>query len=213
MRTALLSLFLLAASPLIAGEWYVSALPAGKIKVDVMRPAASPRAAELTAKMEAAIRGNRETRTADVHAAHERFGLTGAEYAELQRLNGAAMLAKAGEVELEFVHSADGRVMLRADSSLPELSGIVFDVANDAIDTPFGRATERSEVTQDAWSGVQWKLDTVGETLGSGATIRLALGQLREDGRGILYYEAKKVEDGQVPRRANYVLVFPLATK
>jgi len=220
MRTALLCLALLIASPL-AAESYVTSLPNGRVKADVMQPATSPRAAELSAKLQSAILEDREARPADARKAqaeervtwNERLGVTRDEYAELQREMGDVRLAKASEADLEFVHASDGRVMLRA--SLPELSGIVFDGNNDFVETPFGRATERSEVVASgeqratgSWSGMRWTLDAPGETALTGTTVNLAIGRLVEDGRGILIYEAKSIETGKAPRRVSYVLVF-----
>lgn len=220
MRTALLCLALLIASPL-AAESYVTSLPKGRVKADVMQPATSPRAAELSAKLQSAIQGNREAWVADAQktpadervAWDDRLGVTREEYAELQRELGDVRLTKASEADLEFVHAADGRVIMRA--SLPELAGIVFDGNNDVVDTPFGRATERSEVVGSgeqratgSWSGVQWTLDAPGKTPMTGTTVRIAIGRLIEDGRGILVYEAKSMEPGKVPQRASYVLVF-----
>jgi hypothetical protein len=221
MRTTLLALVLFTAHTLAAGQSSVAALSTGKIKADVMQPATSPRAAELSAKLQSAIRTDREAWASDVRkpqeedrlAWNERLGLTRDEHAELQRELGQMQLAKASEAVIEFVRAADGRVMLSA--SLPELSGIVFDVDNDAVDTPFGRATQRTDVIgSDAqsgagrWNGAQWTLDAPGDTPLTGTTVRIALGTLLEDGRGILIYEAKKLEPGQMPRRASHVLVF-----
>lgn len=57
------------------------------------------------------------------------------------------------------------------------------------------------------------KLEAPGDTFGTGTSITFAIGRLLDDGRGVLMYEAKKIEAGQVPRRASYVLVFPLARR
>lgn len=225
MRNALLCLALLAAQPLAASAWYVSSLPAGKIKVDVMEAVSSPRATELTAKLQSTVQADREQWLADVRKDqpeerlewNERFGLTREERDELHRLGSEVTFVKTGEAEIEFVRASDGRVMLQPDSSLSELSGIVIDVENDFVDTPFGRATEHSDVTAGqeqsgggTWNGVQWTLDAPGETPSTGTTIQLAIGHLVFDGRGILKYEAKQVEDGKMPRRAGRVIVFPL---
>jgi hypothetical protein len=222
MRTALLSFVLLALNALTASASDISSLPAGRIKVDVMNAVTAPRAAELTAKLQNAIQTDREQWLSDVQKKQseerlvwdERLGLTGAEHDELQRLGGAVTLVKGAEAEIEFVRTADGRVVLRPDASLPELAGIVIDVDNDFVETPFGRTTERADVIAKedprvgSWNGVQWKLEAPGEKLGTGTSVSLAIGHLIYDGRGILMYDAKSVEEGQPPRRANRVLVF-----
>jgi hypothetical protein len=223
MRTTLLSLALLVATPLAAGSSYVSALPAGKIKVDVMQAVSSPRATELTAKLQSAMQYDREQWIADVRdkqpeerlAWNERLGLTKEERDELHRLGDKVAYVKSGEAEIELVHSKDGRVMLVADSSLPELNGIIIDAENDVVETPFGRTTERTTVVASddlkdvgSFNGEQWKLEAPGKTPGTGTFVKLVVGQLIFDGRAILSYEAKKIEEGEVPRRASQVLVF-----
>lgn len=171
MRNVLVfTLLVLLASGLAAADSTIAALPAGKVKADVMQPAPSARATELTEKVKAALQSNAELSQSDAQrtnaeervAFDERFGITRDESMELQRLTGDVHLAKAAEAEIEFVRSADGRVMVRADSSLSELTGIVMDPQNDFVDTPFGRATEHADViagedqrTLGSWSGDQ----------------------------------------------------------
>ena len=223
MRTALLSVVLAVTNTLAASASDISDLPAGRIKVEVMKAVTAPRAAELSAKLQAAAQADREQWLEDVKKAsdgerlgwNERLGLTREEHAELQRLGSEVTLVKDLEAELEFVRTSDGRIVLQPDASLPELAGIVIDVENDAVETPFGRLTERSDVIarEDArvggsWIGVQWKREAPGKMLGTGTSVELAIGHLVYDGRGVLAYEARSVEEGQPPRRASRVLVF-----
>jgi hypothetical protein len=188
-----------------------------------MKTATAPRAAELSAKLQAAVQDDREQwleevkkpQTEERLAWNERLGLTREEHAELQRLGSDVTLVKEAEAEIEFVRTSDGRIVLQPDSSLSELAGIVIDVENDAVDTPFGRTTERSDVIAQedprvggSWNGVQWKLEAPGKTFGTGTSVKLAIGHLIYDGRGVLAYDAKSIEDGKPPQRASRVLVF-----
>ena len=223
MRAALLSFFLLAATPVVAGSSYGSALPAGKIKVDVMQAVSSPRATELTAKLQSAVQHDREQWIANARgesqpeerlAWNENLGLTKAERDELHRLGSTVSYVKAGEAEIQLVHSKDGRVMIVADA-LPELNGIVIDTENDVVDTPFGRTTARNMVVANndltdlgTFNGEQWTLEVPGKIFGTGTTVKLAVGHLIYDGRAIISFEAKKIEEGQMPQRASLVLVF-----
>jgi hypothetical protein len=221
LRKTLLLAAILIAIPLRAGRSDVAALPAGKLEVDVMTAAASPRATELSEKLRSTAQGDRDRWLADLRESqngerlqwNERLGLTKEEHAELQRELGAMQFVKSGEAELEFVRASDGRILLRGDASLSELNGIVIDAENDAVQTPFGRTTERNVIIgggDQRWSGVEWKLEKEGETFGTGTTIRFAIGQSLDDGRGILIYEAKHIADGQAPRREMRVLSFPM---
>lgn len=217
MRTALLlSLTLLAALPLSASGF--STLPMGTVKVDVMTAVTSPRAAELTRKLQSAVQNNEEQWRADLQSGNaeerlewnERLGLTKEEHAELAKLRGEMVLVKTGEAMIDFSRAADGSVVLRPDASLPELAGIVLDLNHDAVQTPFGRATERTDVTTTEWRGEQWTLDAPGDLPSTGTTIKFALGQLTADGRMLLQFQAKQVVDGQMPRRANCVIAIPV---
>lgn len=225
MRTFLLSLLLFPALLIAADNPYLAALPAGKIKVEVMQPAVSQRGVELTSRLIASVEKNREWWMAHVGKAQpgqplpwdERMGLTKAEYDELQREAQGVRMEKTAEGELEFDRSVEGRIALKAGSSLPDLDGIVIDLKNDAVETPFGRAAARSAVTASEeqkatgpWNGVQWKLESAGETQGSGTVVRFAIGRLAADGRGLLYYDAKEVKPGGERREASRVLYFTI---
>jgi hypothetical protein len=227
MRTALLSLALLTATPLVAStSSSLGALPAGRIKVDVVKTVAAPRANELSAKLQSLI--TTEPARMQVSAqgvAEEREpweqrlamsdprSFTREEQADAQHPNDLA-LEKTGEAVIEIVRTADGRMMLQSDGSMPELSGIILDVANDTVETPFGRTNETAEVVSNAdrfapgaWSGTQWQLDAPGELPSSGTSIKFAIGRLSDD-RVVLKYQAKHVEEGKAPYLANYTLVF-----
>ncbi|HEX7828332.1 MAG TPA: hypothetical protein VF787_01690 [Thermoanaerobaculia bacterium] len=215
MRTALLCLALFAATSVAASESYVSSLPVGRVKVDVMKTVTAPRAAELTAKLQAAVQADGEQWREEAQSAkaderlswNERLGLTREENEELQRSAAEVTLVKMAEAEVEFVRTADGRLVLQPDSSLPELAGVVIDLNHDAIDTPFGRTTERADIVASAWSGVQWKLEVEGDELSAGTSVKLAIGRTEDDGRVILNYDAKQVDGNHMPRRASCVIV------
>jgi hypothetical protein len=228
MRTALLTLALLASTPLAASSSYLAALPAGRIKVDVMKTVTAPQPAALTAeKLHSLISGDggqwqvsaQSDEAVQLEPWEQRLAMTDPrniarqEQQELRQSAGEATLEKTGEAVIEVVPTADGRLMLQADASLPELSGIILDVVNDTVETPFGRTTDVAEVSTNpdrfapgAWSGTQWQLDAPGEGPSTGTSIKFAIGRLSDD-RTVLKYEAKQVEDGKMPRRANYLIV------
>jgi hypothetical protein len=224
MRTAVLLLALVAAHTVAAGSSYVSALPAGKVKVDVMKAVAAPRAAELTEKLRSAIERDREQWRSDaekIEAAERRVmekpeGLTREEHAELQRLRSETTLVKTGEAYVNFVRMPDGRLALQPDASLPDLAGVIIDPIHDAVDTPFGRATQPSEITSGsdsrgtgAWTGVEWTLDNTAEDPLLGSVVKFAIGQMNDNGRVILRYNAKQITNDGIPQRASAIIVLP----
>ncbi|HEX6096761.1 MAG TPA: hypothetical protein VF432_10595 [Thermoanaerobaculia bacterium] len=230
MRTALLALALLASTPLAASSSHLAGLPAGRIKVDVMKTVTAPQPTELTAeKLHSLISGERggwqvsaqSGEAVQLEAWEQRLAMTvpprsssgSSGSSELLGRASEMVFEKTGEAVIELVPTADGRMMLQADASLPELSGIVLDVVNDTVETPFGRTTEVAEVSTNpdrfapgAWSGTQWQLDAPGDGPSLGTSIKFAIGRLADD-RTVLKYEAKQVEDGKMPRRANYLIV------
>lgn len=203
MRTVLLSLALLTATPLAASSSYLAALPTGKVHVDVMKTVTAPPSADLTEKLHAAVTVEAEER----EPWEQRLALT------QPRGTQDLLLEKTGEAVIELVPTPDGRMMLQTDGSLPELSGIILDVVNDTVETPFGRTNGISEVATGAdrfapgaWRGTQWQLDAPGEQPSTGTSIKFAIGRLADD-RVILKYDAKQIEDGKMPRHASCTIV------
>lgn len=218
MRTTLLALALLATTPMAASSSYLAALPVGRMTVDVMKTVTAPSSADLMAKQHAALttrpdrwQVNSQGVAEEREAWEQRLAMTDPrnftpeEQSDLRRPHDL-LLEKTGEAVIELVPTPDGRMMLQADASLPELSGIILDVVNDTVETPFGRTNGTAEVASGAdrfapgaWSGTQWQLDA------PGASVKFAIGRLADD-RVILNYAAK--QDGQMPRRVNCTIVF-----
>jgi hypothetical protein len=217
MRTALLALALLASTPLAASGSYLGGLPAGRMKVDVMKSVTAAPSADALTKLQSLIGDRNETQ----EPWEQRLTMTDPrnapreERSELRSAATGTILEKTGEAVIELVPTPDGRMMLQADASLPELSGIIIDVVNDRVETPFGVTTEVAEVSSHAdrfapgaWSGMQWQLDAPAEGPSSGTSIKFAIGRLADD-RTVLKYEARQFEDGKAPRLASALIVLP----
>lgn len=216
MRTALLALALFASTPLAASGSYLSGLPAGRMKVDVMKTVTAAPATDALTNLQSVLGDRSETQ----EPWEQRLAMTDPRNAprreERTELRGAATgisMEKTGEATIELVPTPDGRMMLQADASLPELSGIILDVVNDRVETPFGQTTEVSEVSSNAdrfaegaWSGRQWQLDAPGEGPSSGTSIKFAIGRLADD-RTVVKYEARQFEQGKMPRLASALIV------
>ena len=203
----------------------LAALPTGRFKVDVVKTVTAPRdngrmakTLALVTKEHARFEVNAEGVAEERQPWEQRLAMSDPrnfareEQAEAQK-PAELLFEKTGEAVIDIVPTADGHVLLQADASLPELSGIILDVAHDSVETPFGRTSATAEVAsnadrfaRDAWSGTQWQLDAPDELPGSGTSIRFAIGRLA-DNRVVVNYEAKQVANG-VPRRANCTIVF-----
>ncbi len=201
-------------------------LPRGTVRAEVLGMQVPPRLGQLMAKMQTAAAGDAQWFEAYVKEHGKpgeplpydpRLGLTEAEYRELVGLAEQMQLQPVAQTDLSFRRERDGRWVVDGGSGAPELTGIVIDVARDQVETPLGVATQRRAVTPapeqraaGPWSGVQWTHSQADPSTRSGTVIAFALGRLQEDGRGVLYYEARQVEGGQMRRQNQIVLRYNL---
>ena len=201
-------------------------LPRGTVRAEVLGMEVPARLGQLMAKMQTAAAGDPQWFEAYVKEHGKpgeplpydpRLGLTEAEYREMVGLAEQMQLQPVGQTDLSFRRERDGRWVVDGGSGAPELTGIVIDVARDQVETPRGMATQRRAVTPapeqraaGPWSGVQWTHSQADAATRSGTVIAFALGRLQEDGRGVLYYEARQAENGQMRRQNQTVLRYNL---
>jgi hypothetical protein len=187
----------------------------GQVDVTILQPAASPRFTELAARLQQAARANVEWWTAHVRSApagqplpyDARMGLSEAEYREMLSLADSVVVQRIGAATLAVSTTPKG---WRVDggSALPEVSGIEIDTVALVVRTPFGdlrdfnvvRASDAQRAT-GRWTGPQWKLEQLDSATGSGVAVSLALGALEANGRTLFYYDAKRVQNGQIAER------------
>ena len=94
-------------------------------------------------------------------------------------------------------------------------------MAKNEVRTPLGVVRERTQIvaasTRESptgpWDGYSWKgdvgvTDTESASTMTGASIRFSLGH-RSNGDGILYYNARKLENGKLIARFVTVLFYP----
>lgn len=199
-------------------------LPEGVVTVNVLEMVATPRAQELSARLQQAVRENNSWFIEYVRSAqeggplpyHPKLGLTEAEYQELLVLSDHLRLAPSRQARLEFKRLSATQFEINGGTDLPDLTGISIDLESDRVTTPLGVAQTRGAVEaspdQEAtgpWDGVSWKTTELDEGMQNGHSVRFYVGRLTESGLGILYYDAKRLESGSV-RRATQVVTYPL---
>lgn len=191
--------------------------------VDVMEMLLPPRAAELAARLQRAIRQNPEWVLAQVQSAKPgeplpydaRLGVTKEEYDEFLALSQQRTMQKKRNAKITITMQADDVYALDGGDALPDLNGIVIDLKNDLVRTPFGIAKERSEInTTDksplgSWRGIQWALDDVAPDGIDAIFAKLAIGRQTRTGRGIIYYDVK-IRSSEGKNRISHVLTFDL---
>lgn len=204
-------------------------IPVGTIRVSVLDLAAPPRAHALMARLQAAMRQDSQwwleytkqrARPGEPLPYHAKFGISEAEYEEMLTLLNQMQLAEVGTAELVIRAEGERRFVLDGGSALPELTGIVVDLEHDRVETPFGHASTSNPIqaSEDQratgpWSGMSWKHEALTGGGTSGTVINFNLGRLRESGRGILYYDAKRVANGTMQKHATRILTYDLPAR
>lgn len=223
-------LFLFAVGPIAlyaqpkAGQQSVETLlPSDGITVDVMQLVHPPRMEELTKKLAAAIAKNPEWWASHVKKAKPgepveydvRLGVTQAEFTEYLALTKKGVYKKVAAAKVEVKRDGD-RVVLSFGDQLPNLKTLELDLKADVVTTPFGVASNKTQIVASdgqtatgPWDGVQWKVAKVEEKPARSTSMQIALGKLKESGRGILYYNLSQVSD-QSRVNARYVLQYDL---
>jgi hypothetical protein len=199
-------------------------IPPGEVRADIMDVHPSARMEALAAKFNAAARADPNgflRRIQDAGAGQPlpydpALGLTKAEYDEFLRDSKELRLEKVGESTLRFASVGDSRFRVVAGDALPQLSDVIIDLKRDAIDTPYGLCSDRSDIVASPeqtvtgqWDGIQWHFEQ-GDATTTATSVSFAIGRLVVSRRGILYYNAKRVVNGRSDPGANVVLTYAL---
>lgn len=198
----------------------------GTFPVAVMDLVAPPRLQALTDRFQAAARSDpawfmeyvrANDRPGEPLPYHPKLGLGKEEYDEMLLLFDQLKLTRVADAELTVRAEGANRFVLDGGRALPELTGIVIDLAAGRVETPFGATTARGEihaspeqVATGPWNGIAWEREELDETTLTGTVISFNLGRLQESGRGILYYDAKQMAGGTMQARASRVLTYDL---
>jgi hypothetical protein len=191
----------------------------GRVIVDVMEIGGPPRANELAQRLQQAARENpdfwlehlRKAKPGEPLPYNPRLGLSEAEYTELLTLSKKLTTRKKAEATLVVTTEDDEVYVLDGGQALPDFTGIVIDLKNDLVRTPFGILTERSEIDAPddtalgAWVGTQWKLEKPDPSGIAGTVAKLAVGRLKRSGRCVIYYDVRRISlDGKT--RISHIL-------
>jgi hypothetical protein len=196
-------------------------LRTGAADVDVMQMTAPAPYSELTARFADALRRDPEWFAAYVRAApegkplpyHPRLGLNEAEYRQMLALTDSMRLRAVGVAAI-IVHSTARGWRFDGGSALPDLTGIEIDTTAGLVRTPFGQvpgpavqhATDNQKVTGPV-DRLVWKHEALSQDMRDGVSIDFSLGRLRESGRTLLYYDAKRVVGGALTGRVSRMLL------
>lgn len=210
----------------IARDSIRSWLPQGTVQVTILALVSPPRLQQLTGRFQAAVQDEPEWWLDYVRANaqpgeplphHPKMGVSEAEYEELLTLTEQVRLAPVSEAELTVRWEESGVAVFDGGVDLPELTGIEIDLDRHVVRTPFGVTTTSSRIQASEgqratgpWSGVSWKREEMDDSASNGTLINFNLGRLQESGRGILYYDARRIADGALTSRVTRVLTYEL---
>ena len=190
-------------------------LPLGELNVQILEPRAPPRADTLLALFRHGVSQNPDwfqqyVREADLAPGellpyHANMGMSEGDYTEMQRLLNNMILQPTGSASVQVRAQADSLLVLDGGNALPELTGITIDPRTARADTPFGAlgGAEIVEPEQDQglvgpWRGYAWRLDELDEQAMTGKLVMLDLGRSEETGESILYYDARRMQNGNL---------------
>jgi len=132
-----------------------------------------------------------------------RLGMTKEEYQEYLDFTKKMPLLKAKSVKVRVTRE-DEKVTLDIGEDAPGLKKVVLDLKEETLTTPFGVATEgdwgespedRRSPLLGSWTGVSWELKKDEKEPPSTSQVRFGIGKLKENGRGVLYYDVKHLSE------------------
>ena len=203
-------------------------IPVGAVPVAVMNVAAPPRLQELLQRFQAAVQSDPDWlleytkanyRPGEPLPYHPKMGVSEVEYKEMLSLKDEMRMVSVAKAEITVRAEPNGRFTFDGGHALPELTGISIDLEKNRVETPFGTTTTTGQIKPSSeqkvtgpWSGVSWKREDVNIDTMTGTVIEFCIGRLQESGRGILYYNAKRVANGSMEGSASQVLTYDLPT-
>lgn len=150
---------------------------------------------------------------------HPNMGLSQDEYGEMQRLFNEMVLTPTRTADLTVIQTDEG-FNLDGEPGLPGLSNISIDTDGATVRTPFAvlSGVERVSPSEDQtitgpWSGLSWWHEDINPATGDGVAVSFDLGRLEESGDGLLYYDARRIENGVLAERVRWTLTYPLASR
>ena len=200
-------------------------IPLGRLAVDVMEFGTPPRVAELSRRQfQARLKDKNQPwwqeRDEKIKAGQSvpydaRTGLTPAEYDELENLKKQKIRQK-GAATISITKAGTEVYVVDGGPALPELTGIVIDLKNDQVRTPFGVTARHGSYKMPetsptgAHSGIRWKHETPDASDKAGTYVALSIGRMEPSGRGILVYYVRKLTPPEQKQRQNVMLYYDL---
>lgn len=125
----------------------------------------------------------------------------------------------SSESQLEVVEASiisirqtgDGGYLIDGGTTLPDLTGLEITAPGESVITRFGRIGNRSELppvtigSTGTWHGTSWSLFEIDSLRGDSSMISFAIARDAEERRGLIYLQARLLEDSIITHGFNFV--------
>lgn len=202
------------------GKQLAVLLPRGTASVDVLELWAPPRLTELSQRLQRAAQADPDWFQQQVRRAppgqplpyDPKLGLTESEYHEFLTLTEDMEMRPVRTATVVLEPTAVGW-RFGSGTTVAGLRGVEIDTVKNEVQTSFGRLPTVAPIVPGPaqratgpWGGPQWKLESVDEATITGTVAAFAVGKHKATGRTIIYFDAKRAENGQISARESLFL-------
>jgi hypothetical protein len=195
-------------------------LPRGRVTVEVLEMWSPPRLTVLTQRLQQAIQADpawwqehvRKGVPGEPLPYDAKLGLTEAEYRDFLALSDSVQMKTARTAEV-VIESSQAGWRFGPASSIAALRNIEIDTVTNTVHSQFGDLGAADPITPSAeqratgsWGGPRWNLEQVDTTTLTGTVAQFAVGKHTQTGRTIIYYDAKRMNRGQLSARESVFL-------
>ena len=112
---------------------------------------------------------------------------------------------------ISIKQTGDGGYLLDGGTALPDLTGLEIAARGESVTTRFGRIGNRSEMPTatiggtGTWHGTHWSLFETDSLRGDSSMISFAVARDAEERRGLIYLQARLLEDSIITHGFNFV--------
>ena len=197
-------------------------LTIGRANAEVLELWSPPQLAILSQRLQQAVQKDpswwqehvRRAEPGEPLAYDPKLGLTEAEYREFLMLADSVQMKPVRTVEVVIERSRAGWRFANS-TAVAALRGIEIDTVRNQVHSPFGDLVRAAPITASEgqratgpWGGPRWNLEAVDTLTLTGTVAQFAVGKHSETGRTVIYYDAKRMANGQLSARESLFLRF-----
>jgi hypothetical protein len=154
----------------------------------------------------------KKARPGEPLAYDQRLGLTEKEYREFLTLSDSGQMRPARTARV-VIESVGVGWRFGQSTELAGLRGLQVDTVKNEVRSPFGALPPTTRIQPSPgqratgpWGGPQWKLEALNLNTITGTTASFAVGRQQLTGHTLIYFDAKRAENGQIVARESLFL-------